>query len=56
MTAAQGAIFDGDASEVKKYQKHLKAIAKKKDKDKDWIKKYLRLEFGDLRFIKIPAF
>ncbi len=43
---ARGAIFDGDSSEVKKYQKHLKAIALKKDKDKDWVQKYLRLEFG----------
>ena len=46
LTAAQGAIFDGDASEVKKYQKHLRAIAKKKNKDKDWVEKYLSLEFG----------
>ena len=47
LTAAQGAIFDGDSSEVKKYQKHLKAHAKRMGKDKDWVEKYLRLEFGN---------
>ncbi len=43
---ARGAIFDGDASGSKKYLKHLKAHARRMGKDKDWVQKYLKLEFG----------
>lgn len=43
---ARGAIFEGDSSGRKKYQKYLKAIALRMKKDKDWVDKYLRLEFG----------
>ena len=49
---ARGAIFEGDSSELKKYQKHLKAHAQRMDKDKDWVEKYLTLEFGKVFGIK----
>jgi len=45
----RGAIFDGDASGLKKYQKHLRTISRRIGKDKDWVERYLRLEFGKTR-------
>ncbi|MDJ0647145.1 MAG: DEAD/DEAH box helicase [Xenococcaceae cyanobacterium MO_188.B19] len=42
----RGAIFDGDLSQQKQYKRYLKQVALRMKKDKDWIEKYLRLEFG----------
>ncbi len=42
----RGAIFEGDISQQKQYKRYLKVVARRMKKDKDWIEKYLRLEFG----------
>lgn len=45
---ARGAIFNHQKSSIATYTNYLTAIAKRLDKDRDWIDKYLYLEFGNI--------
>jgi len=44
----RGAIFDGNSSGRKKYERYLKDVALRIKKNKDWVQNYLRLELGNL--------
>jgi superfamily II DNA or RNA helicase len=43
---ARGAIFNHQTTEVAVYTDYLQQVARRLDKDQDWIQKYLSLEFG----------
>jgi hypothetical protein len=43
---ARGAIFNHQTTEVAVYTDYLEQVARRLDKDQDWIQKYLSLEFG----------
>ena len=48
---AKKAVFD-DSSSIEDYRRHLSLIAKRLNKKKGWIEKYLQLEFGISTFSK----
>ncbi len=43
---ARGAIFDGENGAVAIYTNYLKRIAKRLNKDQDWVQQYFCMEFG----------
>lgn len=52
----RGAIFDHQRSSslIENYQEYLKSIAKRLNKESEWVDKYLYLEFGSKHISKLP--
>ena len=45
---ARDAIYGGDRSSIPLYEEYLKTVASRLNKNRDWIDKYLYLEFGKI--------